>query len=168
MIESLSREVEYVQNAALGAVLVWRFSVGYTEAQTNSDSPVLPLGFLVLPILLHQETFELLRSTNKPSGLHGFAGKFSRPEIGRADLLLGVHTRAVALRDLSIHAVQAGVRHSLFTLAARDAKIMPLTSTKATGVASSVRPLLDGAEKLGYWMSQLSLFEVASTLRVAL
>lgn len=69
MTTPLTKEVRYVQNPALGAVLLWRFSVGFTESHTTSDSPVLPLSFLVLPILMHHETFDFLRSTQKQTGL---------------------------------------------------------------------------------------------------
>ncbi|MEZ6104333.1 MAG: three component ABC system middle component [Pirellulaceae bacterium] len=168
MTTPLTKEVRYVQNPALGAVLLWRFSVGFTESHTTSDSPVLPLSFLVLPILMHHETFDFLRSTQKQTGLHGFADKFSRTAVSRSDLLLAIHTRAEAMKALTIESLQAGVRHSLITLTSRDAKLLPLSTTKPSGIAASLKPMIDGAEKLGVWFSQMTPFEVFTTLKVAL
>lgn len=166
-MSALSKEVRHVQNPALGSVILWRFTVGFNEAHATSESPVLPLAFLVLPIVLHRETFDLLRSTNRPTGLLGFADKFARSEVGQADLLLALHTRAEAMRPLTVRALQTGVRCRLFTVSSKDAQVIPLSTTKASSIAASVRPIVDGAEKLGAWFSQLTLFEVSSALKVA-
>lgn len=167
MTSALTHELRNVQNPAFGAALLWRFTVGFTEAHKKADCPVLPLGFLVLPIILHQDTFEILRLTQIRSGLHGFADKFARTEVARSDLLLGIHTRARALRQVSLESLQSAVRHSLLTVSPENATIIPLTSTNATGISASLRPLLSGAEKLGAWFSALSPFEICSTLKVA-
>ena len=65
----LAREVQNVQNPALGATLVWRFCCGYVEAHRVDASPPLPLLFFVLPIILHQATSEFVKRTYKSSGL---------------------------------------------------------------------------------------------------
>src|SRR5262245_43605485 len=48
----LSQEVWQVQNPAVGAVLLWRFVVGYQQARDDASSCPLPLVFIVLPTLL--------------------------------------------------------------------------------------------------------------------
>jgi hypothetical protein len=164
----LTREVRYVQNPALGAVLLWRFVVGYTDSHQTSDAPILPLGFIVLPILFHHETFDLLRSTQKQTGLHGFTDKFTRTGVERSDLLLAIHSRAEAMRRLTIESLQEAVRHSLLSLSITDAKLIALSTTRPSGVASTVKPLVDGAEKLGLWCAQLTPFEISTALKVSL
>ena len=85
----LSQETRHVQNPALGAVLLWRYALGWSEHNRIRAYPALPLLFVVLPILLHQDTFDLLKSTKRPTGLHGFAEKFSRASSRKSDVLMG-------------------------------------------------------------------------------
>ena len=87
-MSTLTQEVRHVQNPALGSTLLWRFACGYTEHHKTSDAPPLPLLFIVLPILFHRETFEILKRTNRPTGLHGFADKFSQTDLGVTSLPL--------------------------------------------------------------------------------
>jgi hypothetical protein len=85
-------ELEIVQNPALGAYVLWRFGVGF---QSEDGRPAaLPLAFLVLPLLLHQPTLKMIKSTQKASGLALFAAKLGQER----ENLLAVHERALALR----------------------------------------------------------------------
>src|SRR5262249_23484698 len=61
-------EVGLVQNAALGAILVWQFGLVYQE-KSGSRPPPLSLAFIVLPVCLHGDTVEDILSTRKSSGL---------------------------------------------------------------------------------------------------
>jgi hypothetical protein len=47
---TLNEEVHQVQNPALGAMLVWRYVVGYHKARSDAAGCPLPLLFLVLPL----------------------------------------------------------------------------------------------------------------------
>ncbi|WP_419555745.1 three component ABC system middle component [Planctellipticum variicoloris] len=160
--------MRYVQNPALGAILLWRFVTAYSAAHKTSDAPILPLAFVVLPILLHHETFAILKATQRLTGLHGFVDKFSRSGVERSDLLLAIHSRAESMRYLTIESLQEGVRHSLLSISTTDATLVALSTTRPSGLASSVRPLLDGAEKFGMWCAQLTPFEIATALKVGL
>ena len=52
-MNSQDLDVMYVQNPALGAVLLWRFTCGY---YSNENRPVpFPLLFVVLPIVFRQD-----------------------------------------------------------------------------------------------------------------
>ena len=68
-VKTIFREINNVQNPALGAAIIWRFAVGYSNKSKTSDYPILQLCFLVAPMIFHQETFELLMSTQPRSGL---------------------------------------------------------------------------------------------------
>jgi hypothetical protein len=165
-MSTLTQEVRHVQNPALGSVLLWRFVCGYTKQHKTSDYPPLQLLFIVLPVVYHRETFAFLKSTNRSSGLHAFADKFSRSEVGKADVLFGVQSRALSWRSLSWASVRLGVHSRLFTLSRSTGTVIPLTTTLPTGVPASVTPLLSNAAKLGEWCAELSLFEIATILKV--
>ncbi len=164
---TLTKEVRYIQNPGLGAVLLWRFACGYCNSHPTSGHPPLQLAFIVLPIILHRETFALLKSTNRPTGLHGFADKFSRSDVGKSDVLHAIQPRALAWRSLSLDSLRLAVRASLLTVAERDAKLIPVSLSAPSGVPASVKPLLANAEKLGQWCSVLTLFEIGTVLKVA-
>src|SRR4051794_10336911 len=112
----LTLESRAVQNPALGATLIWRFASAYTDAHRTKDLPVLPLAYVVLPIVFHKETCDMVASTHKQTGLHGFVEKFSRTEVAKSDLLLAIHTRALRLRMLTTESLQIAIRHRLLTM----------------------------------------------------
>src|SRR5260221_4360460 len=92
-------ELEIVQNPAVGAFLIWHFTLGYQE-----DGPAavpLPLAFLVLPMLLHRPTFDAVTSTRKASGLTLFAAKFDKER----EALMELHGRSLQLRKLSLQSI---------------------------------------------------------------
>ena len=163
----LAREAQNVQNPALGAVILWRFCCGFVEAHPASDAPRLPLLFLVLPIVLHQATAELLRRTRATSGLRAYAAKFGDSAISKQDLLLQIHERAIRWRRLSLQSIELASAGRLIHLS--DAgEVIPLSRTKARALPDEVKQLLTDAEKLGKWCGQLTLHEVTTTLKVKL
>ncbi|TKB82884.1 MAG: hypothetical protein E8D44_10315 [Nitrospira sp.] len=164
----LADEVRLVQNPALGAVLLWRFVSGYWEGHQQRSSTPLPLCFLVLPIVLHEQTAVFVKSTHKTSGLRAFATKFGESKISKQDLLLAIHERAKAFRELTLESLQLALSAKLVHLDL-NGEIFPLSRTRPqVGVPDTVKPLLKESEKLGYWFSQLTLHEIASILKVRL
>src|SRR5687768_8712319 len=106
MMSSLAREVRNIQNPALGAGLLWRFACGYVRGHRTRDPAPLPLLFLVLPILLHEQTASFVQGTKKASGLRMFASKFGTAANAKQDLLIAIHDRMLTLRRLSLESVQ--------------------------------------------------------------
>jgi hypothetical protein len=164
--KAISREAANVQNPALGAALIWRFSVGYSEASRTSDYPFFHLGFLVPPVIFHRQTFELLQKTQARSGIHQFADKFSQTANLSSDVLLGLHDRVAAMRQLTLHSIHIAISSRLVTIARQTGRIIPLSQTSAHGVPASIKPLLSNAEKFGGWCSDLTIFEVSNILKV--
>ena len=83
-VKVLTKEVNAVQNPALGAVLLWRFACGYRSGNERSEPAPLPLMFLVLPVLLDEGYSEMLAGTQGRSGLRAFVAKFSDARVSRA------------------------------------------------------------------------------------
>ena len=164
---ALAREAQNVQNPALGAALIWRFCCGFVESRPTSDSPKLPLVFLVLPIVLHQATAEFVRSTRTSSGLRAFAAKFGDSKTSKQDLLLQLHDRTMRWRGLSLQALDVATAGHL--VGVNDAgEVMPMSRTAARGLAESVKRLLSDAEKFGSWCGPLTTHEITSILKVRL
>lgn len=163
----LGEDVFHVQNPALGALLQWRFVNGYSGARSDAAGCPVPYLFIVLPILLHEETFEPLKSTQRRSGLRAYASKFSSKSRGQSDLLFAIHDRAVQWKRVSLSAFRMALASRLLAIGQSHGLVMPLSHTAPrAGIPASVRQLHQNADKLGGWLSELTLHEVGLTLKV--
>lgn len=163
----LAREAQNVQNPALGATILWRFCCAYSASHPTNDPPALPVLFVILPIVLHQATTELLRRTRPSSGLRAFAAKFGDSTISKQDLLLQIHDRSLRWKALTLQSLQLAAAGRLVHLT-DSGDVVPLSKTKARGLPEDVKLLLADAEKLGAWCGLLTLHEVTTTLKVRL
>lgn len=163
----LNREVRAIQNPGLGSVLIWRAVSSYqTNHKTGSFMP-LPLCFLVLPIVFHEETSALVTGTRMASGLRKLTEKFQSAEESKTDLLLAVGGRAVAMRTLTWESIRIGITSNVLSLNTESGSLMSLSDTPlVSGVPQSIRPLLGSAEKLGAWFSGLTLYEISLQMQV--
>lgn len=166
-MSTLNREVRAVQNPALGSTLIWRTTALYRSSHPTGEWMPLPLAFLVLPILFHEQTSELVGSTRTSSGLDKFAEKFKSAEFARTDLLLAIGPRAVQTRALSWVAVKIAITSNLIRLVNANASLVAVTQTPhVSGVPAAVRPMLTKAEKLGAWFAEMSMYEISLRLQV--
>lgn len=156
-------EMQVIQNPALGAYVLWQFGSSF-QSENGSPAP-LPLAFLVLPLLLHRSTLDLVVSTRKTSGLALFAAKLGEER----ENLLAVHERAFALRRLTLQSIAMGVGNRLLTLDYSAATLRANTLAPGTSkpkIPERIRSFSGAADKIGYWFSKLGLPQVASTLLV--
>jgi hypothetical protein len=163
----LRRETQYVQNPALGAVLLWRYVVGYERGSGSANPTPIPLLFIVLPVTLHEETAQFVSSTREASGLRAFAGKFSESKASKIDLLLTIHSRALDMRRLTMDSLKVATTSGLVSLDCSRAVAISLSSSPVrAGIPPSVQWMIRGAERLGVWCSTISLHEVSVILKV--
>ncbi|HEU5400135.1 MAG TPA: three component ABC system middle component [Terriglobales bacterium] len=163
----LNKEVRAIQNPALGSVLIWRGASSYQTNHPTGNFMPLPLSFLILPILFHEETSALVAGTRTGSGLRKLTEKFQSAEESKTDLLLAVGGRAAAMRELTWESILLAVRSNLLFLDTEKATLMSLSETPlVSGVPHSIRPMLTNAEKLGAWFSGLTLYEIALQMQV--
>lgn len=163
---TLAREINAVQNPALGAVLLWRFAHAYSDAHPLHSRPPLPLFFVLLPMLFDQSTASHIASTQLRSGLRAFAAKFSEARPSQFDLLIQLQGRALRWRSKTREAIRVALATGLMSL---DANSSVNPSSKVWQLADqtgSVKRLTACAEKLGAWCSVLSLDEVALALHL--
>ena len=156
-------EIEVIQNPALSAYALWRFGLGYQSE--DSRAAILPLFFLVLPVVLHKPTLEIVTSTQRGSGLALFAAKLGQER----ENLLAVHERALELRPLSLQSIGMGINQRLLTLDSNAATLRantPAAGAKKPAIPERIRSFTQAPEKLGYWFSLLSFQQVSSILSV--
>ena len=163
----LNEETRNVQNPALGAALLWRFASGYAQGSGENTPTPLPLLFLVLPIMFHQEIEQLLSSTQEGSGLRKCVSKFTDSRMSKTDLIFSIHTRALEMRELSMNSLSIAISSKLIMIDTDTGMAIPLTLTPPKhGIQQSVLTFLRNAEKLGVWCSQVSLYEASNILKV--
>jgi ABC-three component (ABC-3C) system Middle Component 3 len=165
---TLAREVEAVQNPGFGAVLLWRFAVGYAQARQAPQSTPFPVLFVPLPILFLEESAELLSSTLRPSGLRAFVDKFGQAAHSKSDVLLSLERRAVLFRTTSLESLRLAIRSRLLFLQRSTAEVVALSQSAPKTLPASTHRMLSGAEKLGAWCGEVTLFELSSLLHVSL
>jgi hypothetical protein len=154
-------ELQIVQNPSLGAYLIWQFGLGFQKEDGHRSSFLL--AFLVLPLLLHRPTLRLVSSTRKGSGLALFASKLGEEH----ENLLAVHSRALALRHLSLQSIAFAVNRGLITVEYESAVFRSNTLTKKAPVLPErIKDMSAAAQKIGFWFSRMSVHQIASTLRV--
>ena len=157
-------ELDIVQNPAIGAYLIWQFTLGYQTS--GADSVPVPLAFLVLPMLLHRPTFDEIVSTRKASGLPLFAAKFDKER----EILMGIHGRAMQLRPLTLQSIGVAGTSKLVRIDYEAAAIhgypLDLLGVRKPTLPERLKGFASAADKIGHWFSNLGLPQIASTLRV--
>ncbi len=162
----LNKEIQNVQNPALGSFLIWRFCCSYANGSDQNSPTPLPLIFIVLPILLHEDTREFIQSTQKRSGLRAFADKFTPSKISKRDYLLALQNRAIAMKYLSIKSINIALASDLLSIDLETGYLIPLSYTLPKRNPDSILKMAKCAEKLGEWCSELSLHEISVILKV--
>lgn len=156
-------ETALIQNETLGAFALWKFGLAFQEREAYPAS--LPLAFLVLPLVLHGPSRQLVLSTQKVSGLHLFVGKLGEK---RENLLL-VHSRALALRQLTLESLMWAEKSNLLKLDPPTAKMWAVDlydRTHPPALPERIRNIGPACERLGYWFSGLTDHQIAQALKV--
>jgi hypothetical protein len=161
----LTQEIEFMQNPALGALLLWRFTKAYSDAHPENVGPKLPLVFLVLPLLWNTGTSEPLAGTRTASGLRFFAAKFSKPSASSLDVLASVQDRAIRWREKTAASLRMSIATGLLELA-DSARVRVRSNPTEPTQNRTVSDMVDGAEKLGVWLAPLSVDEISLILHV--
>ena len=156
-------EAAIVQNEALGAFAIWRFGLGFQERDGQAVS--LPFAFLLLPLVLHEPTLAIVRSTQKASGLHLFAGKLGE----QREHLIAVHGRALILRQLTLGSLMLAEQSRLVRIEPSTATVRafsPHHELQSPELPERIRRMAPACEKIGYWFAGLSDQQVAHTLKI--
>ncbi|WP_422777047.1 three component ABC system middle component [Pseudomonas mediterranea] len=156
-------EIYLMQNPALGASLVWRFVEGYAP-KGYGFLPSMPLIFIVLPILYHEQLRDAAVTTNPSSGLRVFAGKFKSQQ----EILYGIQSRMLKLRNVSLASTSIAIQCGLISINTATAEAQSLRSKAPSGLDEKIKDMLRSAEKLGQWCKTLTIQEVQAILRIKL
>lgn len=144
-------EVEQVQNPGLGAAVIWRFACGYIS--DGGDEMPLPYAYFAIPLLFNKSVLDAVASTK--IGLRKVEEKLNSDSA----LLASTQDNALAMRELSQESIALAIRAGLVSLDIHGAALHPRSVTAPTLKDAAAERLLQAAEKLGLWASQVSLRE---------
>lgn len=157
-------ETELIQNTAVGATALWRFSVKYIGSEPDAGPDLWRL-FLVLPIVFHKRSAETISSRHFKTGLLKIL--YDSP-----DLVLGLQDRVEAmylrtLRSLSL-ACSAGLleRRSIPGGCPAYSLARKTVPEGLRPVSREVKITVSAAERLGAWFSGHDLPFLCSQLHV--
>lgn len=160
-------EVKRWNTPILGAYLLWRFTLGYSQHHRTGDSPIGLLHFVAMAILTKQELSDPISNSRK--GLQSYVRSFE--ENKHTDLLLSIHDRVNLKRENALSSIDIGIAEGLLVWDHTSGKLFAreLTDKARPGKAikSSIKRSGNKAEILGKWFSQHELPEIAAYLKVA-
>ena len=158
----LDQGIANVQNPAYTAALLAGFVEGYRENHPLRNGPLLPYLFVAVPMLLQVDILDNIRSTQL--GLRGMIRKLTSSEVASTDIVLSIGEHARSFRSLTTEAIAIMLATRLVILIPESGTLLPLN----TGISKRGESPRDytTAMKLGKWFSELSMFEIASALKV--
>ena len=160
---SYDLDVKYVQNPAIASAVIWKFVCGYYQ---NESKPVpFPLLFVVLPIAFRQSLCAVVKGTQKASGLSKVSEKlFDKKEN---DSIHFINNTAIQLRPLTLEAFNIAVETNLLSMFPETAAVFPVTTKMSKYTPKGdAKDMLNAAEKLGIWCSELTMLEISKWLKV--
>ncbi|BDR55218.1 hypothetical protein KIMH_13290 [Bombiscardovia apis] len=157
-------EAEIIQNPAHAAILLYGFTLGYTNSGKYRSCP-LSLIFLAIPILLNDEWIDLFQRTQKKSGLSKIIGKITK-NVQR-DNLLNLSNQSKEYRELTLEALRLGFASEIFVLSLSEGAINPNMQLYKR-LDKEVDTTIKIASKIGLMFSDSSLLEIQQLLKVRL
>lgn len=164
-MSKLIKEFYNVQNPALGAYLISRFTVGYINE--NQSLVPFPLLFIVLPMIFRSDIVDFIASTYKTSGLRYFVEKFTEKKYLKNDLIIQINKQSQEYKILTMESLRVAMANDLVTLQ-DDIYFLPLEENikKFKTNSGELEKMIKAAEKLGAWCARLSLAEISQILKV--
>lgn len=155
------KEIYFVQNQAIGASCLWRFTVGYNF---EGKFVPFPLLFLVLPCIFRENICNYILSTNTKSGLTKISEKLFTEHNN--DLIYSIQNSVLQFKNLTLNSIQIAFAKNLLFIDEKSAEVIPCTSIKLTKLSESTSNLLKASERFGKMCSSLTLYEISNLFKV--
>lgn len=120
--------------------------------------------FIVLPIVFRSELREVIVHTYKSSGLTKIIEKLGNQK--NVDQLYSIHFSAENYKLLSLQSIHIAEATQLVFVEKETAKIFPLLQKPKKMDNLDSQKIVDAAEKLGIWCSNMTIHEIGNLLKV--
>jgi hypothetical protein len=164
----LVEEVRLWNTPAIGAYLLWRFTLGYCNGHPNGDAPIGLLHFLANALLTSDTLCKPI--SNKRNDLQSYVRSFEDSED--SDILLSIHERVIEKREHTMASIDIAVAEGLLVWDVDSGKLHPRKITKRPARGKGLRAVHDKngkkAEILGNWIAKHELSTITNYLKVVL
>jgi hypothetical protein len=150
-------ELDLIQNTGLALEAIWQ-SINAAHIDNNCSGIQFPLVFLILPMVFHQATVEVL------------AGKQHQATLIRAlaenpTITLELQKRMEALADRTLQSLSLGFACGILSMT--DSIIVPLKKTlKVKHDTEDVKKILDASKRVGWIFAELPPEQLIFKLKV--
>lgn len=165
MNKKILQEVEAIQNPALGAIIIWKFSKGYSKA--NADPLPIHLLFLAIPLLMCEDLFEVTKSSTR--GLYKLRDNLSKKDLNTDHLFLPeLQNRICDFKEITANSLTLALSCQLLELDYSSATASYIAHRTPSGMPlpTAYDGLNNTAEKLGKWCGATQFNEIARMLEV--
>jgi len=153
-------EQRIIQNTGLAAEIHWQVVKEAYENNRREEGVALPLVFLVLPLVFHRRTAQLLATKKQPGAIYKLI------EDDR-EVLIGLQERMQALYDRTVQALSIGFSTGLLKFDQQKQQLLPgVKSLQVEHVTDDVKTILKSAKRVGQTFSELSLVQILTVLEV--
>ena len=155
-------ELDLVQNTGLASEILVSTVVAYYKGKSAVNGLPFPLSFLVLPLLFHRRTVDVIKN-RKGSGVLYKAIKENR------EIPVGLQRRMESLFDRTLSAYSLAISADMLTIDLEAVELIPLvraipkTALPATG---SAKDIFIAASRLGKAFAEHSVEEIIKITEV--
>ncbi|MEJ0029518.1 MAG: three component ABC system middle component [Bacteroidota bacterium] len=153
-------EHDIIQNIAVGALALHKFTSTYFSEKQNLNGPALALALPVLPIVFHESSLASI-STKR------FEGGFFNALNGYRELPAGLQQRMQDMANQTFKSLNLAYQSKILTYSKELNEILPIESkVPISQYNSDIKEILHGAERLGYWFAKLPLEQICINLKI--
>jgi len=154
-------EQHIVQNEALGAEALWQAVAEAYESSGRVHGVRLPLIFVVLPIVFHRRSAEVLATRTQPGAVY-------KALAADRELSIGLQPRMQSMWKKSQRALSLSVASGLVRIDAEtDMELTPGRKSSPVGhVSSEVKMIMAASKRIGQALAEMSPIQLMSHLNI--
>ena len=161
----LEREAWEINNPALGAYMLWVFTI---SAYKKNKTPIHPCKlFLLFPFIFYSDTRDVLISSR--GGMQAYVSKFSSVKMCASDIPLSIHLRVDTQKSRTLDSLIVALDLGIIHLNKDSGMVTPNLDIKPIPVINleeNTKELSGCAKKLGDWLSDLTPSDLTKIIKV--
>ncbi len=156
------KEYYVVQNYALGALSLYHFTKSYYETKDN-DGPILPLSFLVLPIVFNEKCLQSIGDVKRVSGKISMLNVLAE----HRDIPVGLQGRMIEMSEQSLKSLNLAFSQGLLRYDSEEVKLIPNKYLRIPSSNSDDNQKMFHASRiLGKWFAYNSIEQLCISLNI--
>lgn len=153
-------EQKVSQNTALAMEMLHVVVLEYYSMKKGRVGLKFPLAFLILPMIFQKRTTDALYNKTSPGSIY-------KALTEDREITVGLQKRMEACYDHTIHAISLGIHAELFAIDYSPGEFIPRRKTVIeSNHDDDIKKMINAAKRLGQTFFELTIEEIAQTLKV--